>query len=132
MWSWRFFPTPGRSTRWSIPCLVISLAGPTPDLKSIWGDPNAPEERITSFEAFNVKVIEFLYFNHPEFDTLVTIEAESDEIVSAACNLVYASGSFNSFTWFRAFEADEWKDIYQTASNNMASYISAKQRAEEE
>ena len=36
-----------------------------------------------------------------------------------------------SFTWFRAFEADEWKDIYQTASNNMASYISAKQRAEE-
>ena len=84
------------------------------------------------FEAFNVKVIEFLYFNHPEFDTLLTIEAESDEIVTAACNLVYASGSFNSFTWFRAFEADEWKDIYQTASNNMASYISAKQRAEEE
>ena len=79
-----------------------------------------------------IKVIEFLYFNHPEFDTLVTIEAESDEIVSAACNLVYASGSFNFFTWFRAFEADEWKDIYQTASNNMASYISAKQRAEEE
>ena len=31
------------------------IGRPTPDLKSICGDPNAPEERITSFEAFNVK-----------------------------------------------------------------------------
>ena len=83
------------------------------------------------FEAFNVKVVEFLYLNHHDFDTLVTIEAESDEIVAAACNLVYASGSFDFFSWFRAFEAEQWKDIFQTASNNMASYISAKQRAEE-
>ena len=43
------------------------------------------------FDAFNVKVIEFLYFNHPDFDTSVTIEGDTDEIVSAACNLVYAS-----------------------------------------
>ena len=52
-------------------------------------------------------------------------------MVAAATNLVYASGSFTSMNWFRAFEADEWKNIYQSASDNMASYISAKQRAQE-
>ena len=84
------------------------------------------------FDAFEVKIIEFLYFNHSDFDVLVTIEAENDEIVAAATNLVYASGAFNFITWFRAFEADEWKNVYQSASDNMASYISAKQRAQEE
>ncbi|MDC1023376.1 GYD domain-containing protein [Alphaproteobacteria bacterium] len=83
------------------------------------------------FNAFNVKISEFLYLNHPDFDFLCTIEAESDEIVAAATNLVYASGSFNSINWFRAFEAEDWKNVYQSASNNMASYISAKQRAQE-
>lgn len=84
------------------------------------------------FDAFNVKIIEFLYLNHPDFDIFVTIEAENDEIVAAATNLVYASGAFTFFTWFRAFEAEEWKNIYQSASDNMASYISAKQRSQED
>ena len=84
------------------------------------------------FDAFNVKIIEFLYLNHPDFDIFVTIEAENDEIVAAATNLVYASGDFSFFTWFRAFEAEEWKNVYHTASDNMASYISAKQRAQED
>ena len=55
-----------------------------------------------------------------------------DEMVAAATNLVYASGAFTFFTWFRAFEADQWKNIYQSASDNMASYISAKQRSQED
>ena len=84
------------------------------------------------FDAFNVKISEFLYLNHPDFDFLATIEAENDEMVAAATNLVYASGSFTSMNWFRAFEAEEWKNIYQSASDNMASYISAKQRAQED
>ena len=40
------------------------------------------------FDAFNVKIVEFLYLNHPDFDIFVTIEAENDEMVAAATNLV--------------------------------------------
>ena len=36
--------------------MVISFSGPIPDLNNICGDPNAPEDKITSFEAFNVIV----------------------------------------------------------------------------
>ena len=32
---------------------------------------NRKELNKTLFDAFNVKVIEFLYINHPDFDTLV-------------------------------------------------------------
>ena len=93
---------------------------------------NRKELNKTLFDAFNVKIIEFLYLNHPDFDIFVTIEAENDEMVADATNLVYASGAFTFFTWFRAFEADPWKNIYQSASDNMASYISAKQRKQED
>ena len=57
----------------------------------------------------------------------VTMAAKDEDIVSAACNLYMQVDPFNSFNWFRAFEADQWKDIYETASNKMASYVSAKQ-----
>ena len=82
-------------------------------------------------EAFGAKFIEFLYLNHPDFDFMCIIKAENDESMVASTNLIYASVSFSSFNWFRAFEAEEMKDIYQLASNNMASYISAKQKSQD-
>ena len=42
--------------------------------------------------------------------------AKNDEDIAAVTNLIYASGAFANFSWFRAFEADQWMDIYQTAS----------------
>jgi len=63
---------------------------------------------------------------------LKTFKAENDESMVASTNLIYASGSFSSFNWFKAFEAEEMKGIYQLASDNMASYISAKQKSQEE
>ena len=96
---------------------------------------NKPQNRREMVEplvkSFNAEFCEFLYLNSPDFDFIGVIKGQNDEDIAAACNLIYASGSFSSINWFRAFEADQWKDIYQTASNNMASYISAKQRAEE-
>ena len=83
-------------------------------------------------KAFNAEFTEFLYLNHPDFDFMCITKAESDESIAAATNLIYASGSFSSLTWFRAFEAEDWQNIYQLASDNMASYISAKQRAQED
>ena len=52
-------------------------------------------------------------------------------MLAAVTNLIYASGAFSNFNWFRAFEAEEWKDVYQLASDNMATYISAKQKSQE-
>ena len=96
---------------------------------------NKPQNRkeITEplLKAFKASFVEFLYLNHPDFDFMCIIKAENDESMAASTNLIYASGSFSSFNWFRAFEAEEMKDIYQLASNNMASYISAKQKSQE-
>ena len=59
------------------------------------------------------------------------VKAKKDEDIAAVANLIYSSGAFSKFNWFRAFEVDHWKHIYQTASDNVALYISAKQKAEE-
>ena len=82
-------------------------------------------------KAFNSRFLESLYLNHPDFDFMCIIKAKSDESIVASTNLIYASGSFSSFNCFRAFEAEGMKDIYELASNNMASYISAKQKSQE-
>jgi uncharacterized protein with GYD domain len=96
---------------------------------------NKPQNRreITEplLKAFNANYTEFLYLNHPDFDFMCIIKAENDEAIAAASNLIFASGSFSSFNWSRAFEAEEWKDLFQLASENMATYISAKQKAQE-
>ena len=96
---------------------------------------NKPQNRREITEplakAFGAKYVEFLYLNHPEFDFMCVVMAKNDEDIAAVANLIYASGAFSKFSWFKAFEADQWKDIYQTASDNMATYISAKQKAEE-
>ena len=96
---------------------------------------NKPQNRREITEplakAFGAQFVEFLYLNHPEFDFICVVMAKNDEDVAAVTNLIYASGAFSKFSWFRAFEADQWMDIYQIASDNMASYISAKQKSEE-
>jgi len=83
-------------------------------------------------EAFGAKFIEFLYLNHSDFDFMCVVKAKNDKDMAAITNLIYASGAFSTFNWFRAFEAEEWKDVFQLASDNMATYISAKQKAQEE
>ena len=83
-------------------------------------------------KAFGAEFVEFLYLNHPEFDFMCVVMAKKDEDIAAVSNLIYASGAFTTFNWYRAFEAEEWKNVYELASNNMASYISAKQKAQEE
>ena len=82
-------------------------------------------------EAFGAKYVEFLYLNHPEFDFMCVVMAEKDEDIAAVANLIYASGSFSSINWFRAFESSDWKSIYEIASTKMASYVSAKQASQE-
>ena len=82
-------------------------------------------------EAFGAKFVEFLYLNHPEFDFMCVVMAHKDEDIAAVANLIYASGSFDKFNWYRAFEASDWKEIFEIGSNKMASYVSAKQASQE-
>ena len=96
---------------------------------------NKPQNRREITEplakAFGAEFIEFLYLNHPEFDFMCVVLAQNDEDIAAVANLIYASGSFNTFNWYRAFEASDWKDIFETGSNKMANYVSAKQASQE-
>src|SRR5438045_545106 len=51
-WSCRLAPTPGASTRTSIPCSASCCAGPMPESISSCGELSAPPDRITSRLAF--------------------------------------------------------------------------------
>ena len=96
---------------------------------------NKPQNRREIVEplvkSFNAEFNEFLYLNSPDFDFMCVISGQNDEDIAAACNLIYASGSFSTINWFRAFEASEWKSVYEIASNKMANYVSAKQASQE-
>ena len=96
---------------------------------------NKPQNRREITEplamAFGAKYVEFLYLNHPEFDFMCVVMAEKDEDIAAVANLIYASGSFDKFNWYRAFEASDWKEIFENGSKKMANYVSAKQASQE-
>ena len=96
---------------------------------------NKPQNRREITEplakAFGAKYMEFLYLNHPEFDFICVVMAQKDEDIAAVANLIYASGSFNTFNWYRAFESSDWKEIFKIGSEKMANYVSAKQASQE-
>tara|TARA_Y100001970_G_C13983074_1_gene724206 strand:+ start:219 stop:569 length:351 start_codon:yes stop_codon:yes gene_type:complete len=80
-------------------------------------------------DAFGVEMSEFLIVNHPDFNFMGVITGDSDESMQSACNIIYASGAWSLFTWYRAFESNEMKEIYEDSSQKMQSYISSIQEA---
>ncbi len=50
-WSFRFFPSSGRSLMTGIESLESSILGPIPERRRVFGESIAPAERITSFAA---------------------------------------------------------------------------------
>ena len=81
-------------------------------------------------DAFNVNMTEFLWINHPEYNFLGVIIGDNDDDIQSACNILYSSGAWLSFSWFRAFESDEMKVIFEDSSKKMANYISSIQVAQ--
>ncbi len=81
-------------------------------------------------DAFKVEMSEFLWITHPDYNFLAVIAGKDDDEIQSACNILYASGAWTSFSWFRAFESNEMKDIFEDSSKKMASYISSIQVAE--
>ena len=67
---------------------------------------------------------------HTYFNFLDVITCYNYNDIQSACNILYSSGAWNSFSWFRAFESTEMKDIFEDSSRKMASYISSIQVAE--
>ena len=81
-------------------------------------------------DAFDVEMTEFLWINHPDYNFLGVINGKSDDDIQSACNILYSSGAWISFSWFRAFESNQMKEIFVDASKKMANYISSIQVAE--
>ena len=81
-------------------------------------------------DAFNVEMTEFLWITHPDYNFLAVITGKNDNDIQSACNILYSSGAWNSFSWFRAFESTEMKNIFEDSSKKMANYISSIQVAE--
>ena len=81
-------------------------------------------------DAFDVEMTEFLWINHPDYNFLGVITGKSDDDIQSACNILYSSGAWISFSWFRAFESNQMKEIFVDASKKMANYISSIQVAE--
>ena len=73
---------------------------------------------------------EFLWITHPDYNFLAVIIGKNDNDIQSACNILYSSGAWISFSWFRAFESTEMKDIFEDSSKKMANYISSIQVAE--
>ena len=97
---------------------------------------NKPQDRKKLVQplinAFKVEMSEFLWITHPDYNFLAVIKGESDNDIQSACNILYASGAWISFSWFKAFESSEMKKIFEDSSNKMASYISSIQVAEKQ
>ena len=83
-------------------------------------------------DAFKVEMTEFLWINHPDHNFLGIITGEKDEDIQSACNILYSSGAWINISWFKAFESEEMKMIFEDSSKKMASYISSIQVAKKE
>ena len=83
-------------------------------------------------DAFKVEMSEFLWINHPDHNFLGIITGEKDEDIQSACNILYSSGAWINISWFKAFESEEMKEIFEDSSKKMASYISSIQVAKKE
>ena len=81
-------------------------------------------------DAFKVEMSEFLWITHPDYNFLAVIAGKNENDIQSACNILYSSGAWTSFSWFRAFESTEMKEIFEDSSKKMASYISSIQVAE--
>ena len=71
-----------------------------------------------------------MWITHPDYNFLAVITGENENDIQSACNILYSSGAWTSFSWFRAFESTEMKNIFEDSSTKMANYISSIQVAE--
>jgi uncharacterized protein with GYD domain len=94
---------------------------------------NKPQNRKDFVEPFltslNITMSEFLFTSGYDSNFLAVVSANSDEAVETLCNIVFASGNFSNLSWSRAFEAEEYQNIFQIGHEKMEKYVSALQVA---
>ena len=76
-------------------------------------------------KALGAEVISMLWLNHPDMHVCLHLTAPSDEAVSAMCGIARVTGNFAKVDWFRAFDSQEFKEVFETASEAMTTYVSA-------
>ena len=70
---------------------------------------------------------EFLFTSGYDSNFLAVVSTNSDEAVETLCNIVFAYGKFSNLSWPKAFEVDEYQNIFQVGHKKMEKYFSALQ-----
>ncbi|PQM60942.1 MAG: hypothetical protein CML40_05150 [Rhodobacteraceae bacterium] len=94
---------------------------------------NKPQNRRQFIDPFldslGIEITEFLFTSGSVSNFVSIVLAQSDENVETLCNIVFASGNFSNLNWSRAFEAEEYKKIFEVGNEKMEKYVSALQVA---
>jgi GYD domain. len=97
---------------------------------------NKPQNRKSFVEPFleslAIDMSEFLFTSGIDRNFVAVVSAEAEEQVETLCNIVFASGNFSNLAWSRAFEAEEYQEVFQKGHEKMEKYISAVQVAGKE
>ena len=90
---------------------------------------NKPQNRKRFVEPFleslDIVMSEFLFTSGAVSNFVSIVSAKTDEQVETLCNIVIASGNFSNLHWSRAFEAEEYQQIFEIGHAKMEKYVSA-------
>ena len=57
------------------------------------------------------------------------LSAEKDDSIEAMVNIVYSTGNFSNIAWSRAYDADDYKEVFEHGHDRMGAYVSSMQVA---
>ncbi|HAO56949.1 MAG TPA: hypothetical protein DIC41_04755 [Alphaproteobacteria bacterium] len=77
------------------------------------------------FSTFNIEVLEFCFTNGVDINFVSVVKADGDETLEAMSNIVYSTGNFSKISWSRAFDAEEYKAVFEKGHEKMNAYVSS-------
>ena len=57
------------------------------------------------------------------------LSADNDDSSEAMVNIVYSTGHFANIAWSRAYDADDYKEVFEHGHDRMGAYVSSMQVA---
>ena len=94
---------------------------------------NKPQNRLEIlqpfFDSFGITVHEFVFTSGIEFNFVSVLSADNDDSIEAMVNSVYSTGNFANIAWSRAYDADDYKEVFEHGHDRMGAYVSSMQVA---
>ena len=94
---------------------------------------NKPQDRLEIlqpfFDSFGITVHGFVFTSGIEFNFVSVLSAENDDSIEAMVNIVYSTGNFSNIAWSRAYDAEEYKAVFEHGHERMGAYVSSMQVA---